>query len=342
MSRQFRWIVAPLVVLALSAPLFAQEQPPAAQQQDNPPQKIQQPDQQQDQQIQQSDRQSDRQSQADQGQAQQGQQAQQDQQGGRPGQLTDAIIAGWLIIANDAELQLAQSAQERARSPQLKQFLQAIEQDHDRLGNQLRKFAPDAPKLRETLAGRLRDRQGRAQDRIARRDQAAPQDPNQPQPQQADRERQDGQFRTGARDQQSGEGPLMVRVAHQLAERAVQGALRELDRYKPQDFDAAFLTMQVMQHQGLINEMDVLGQYASPELRQVIEQNRQGAEQHLTEARQLLIQVAQANRSQQQRTGESGEDRIDRDQDQNPQPQNRGNSPDQPNPDREQQPNQPQ
>lgn len=60
-------------------------------------------------------------------------------QPGRPGQpaISDQELAGWVLIDNRGEIQLAQFALEKTESPAVRQFAQRMIQDHQRFAQQL-------------------------------------------------------------------------------------------------------------------------------------------------------------------------------------------------------------
>jgi predicted outer membrane protein len=196
----------------------------------------------------------------------------------------DQQIAGWLILGNSAEVELARFAEQRASNDKVKEFAKQMVDGHTALINQLKQFAPDARTLTADERGAIR--QQLAQNRNAANpanpnapraaNPNAPQNPAQPQ-QTVTSQVQPGQ------QQQAPMGLLML----QVAERCVPAVEQELGHLKGADFDRAFIGTQTLDHAKMAAALEVLQQYASPELQGALAKALDHTQQHLTMARQI-------------------------------------------------------
>jgi predicted outer membrane protein len=87
-------------------------------------------------------------------------------------------------------------------------------------------------------------------------------------------------------------GPLDWNLIHeQLAQQCLESAKQELGRHQGANFDQAFMGMQLAGHMKMQDELKVLKNHASPELRQQIDKSLQVVQGHLQEARQIKEQL---------------------------------------------------
>jgi predicted outer membrane protein len=187
--------------------------------------------------------------------------------GGAAAQSADHQIAGLLAIGNQEEIALAKLASERVENEEVKQFAKMMIDDHTKVLQQLQKLAPDA-------AQQARLSQG--EDRVA-----------------AQNRNDTATERTASRN--AGFDP--IEVHKQIAQRCIESARKELADKQGAEADMCYMGQQLVLHQQMIDKQNVFAEYASPELRQAIEEATQGAEKHLEEAKQLVKQISpQASR----------------------------------------------
>jgi predicted outer membrane protein len=192
---------------------------------------------------------------------------------GRPRAVNaDRKIAVLMANCNKAEVKLARYALDRAESSEVRSFADSLQQDHDITLRQLRRFAPE-------IGGSDSSDSNRGY-----------------QPEQ----RRSGERTTRAWDDAT--------VAQQISERLVRKARDELSEKEGWEFDHSFVGQQLVAHQQDIARLEVYRQYASPELRQVIDESIQIAEGHEQEARDLASDL----RRSQDRDEYAGSDRRER------------------------------
>ena len=186
--------------------------------------------------------------------------------------MADREIAAWLILGNEAEIQLAQWAANRAQDKQVKQFAEAMVKQHAETLDQLRQFAPDTPRLQigQQSAGRPSER---PQEQVAAQPQNPPAAQTQTSRAEVDREGQHGL-------------PFTL-VAAEIAQRNLNGLEKELGEKKGSHFDHAFMGTQMMSHLALYNAQEVLRSYASPQLQNILDQSIQTTQSHWQQAKQV-------------------------------------------------------
>jgi predicted outer membrane protein len=189
--------------------------------------------------------------------------------------MADREIAAWLILGNEAEIQLAQWAANRAQDKQVKQFAEMMVKQHTETLDQLRQFAPDTPKLQigQQSAGPAGRQTERPQEQVAAQPQNAPAGQTQTSRAEIDREGQRGL-------------PFTL-VAAEIAQRNLNGLEKELGEKKGSHFDHAFMGTQMMSHLALYNAQEVLRSYASPQLQNILDQSIQTTQSHWQQAKQV-------------------------------------------------------
>ena len=197
----------------------------------------------------------------------------------------DAPIAACLILGNQEEMTLAKFAQQRSQNEQVKQFAQKMAQAHQQATSQLEKFAPQGVSLTlngddrsgTTRSGDVRtgttrsgdDRSGTTQPRTA---------VNQP-------GRTNSDSNTGDMHHQ------MLEMQKAIAQECLNLTQRELSEKEGVKFDQCFMAQQIGAHIGMLAKLTGSEQYASAELQQVVEKQRQTAQQHLQMAKQIMQQL---------------------------------------------------
>jgi predicted outer membrane protein len=192
----------------------------------------------------------------------------------------DQTIAQCLAIKNQEEVGLAKLAAQHSQNPQVKQFADKLIKAHSQMLEQLRKFGGAEIAL-HSAAGAGRD-QATAAREPGRRPGAT--------------ESQ----RTAARE---AGGVNFIDIERQIAEKCLQNAEKEWSKQQGAEADKHFLGAQIIGHQQMINSLEVLQQHAGPELQAVIEKGISSTQQHLSEAEQLMKQLAHAGGQNPARSG---------------------------------------
>jgi predicted outer membrane protein len=82
----------------------------------------------------------------------------------------------------------------------------------------------------------------------------------------------------------------------QIADQCVAAARKDWDAKKDRDADICYMGHQIVGHEDMLHTQQVLRQYASAELQQVIDQGINGAQSHLDRARQIMDNLAPPER----------------------------------------------
>ena len=191
------------------------------------------------------------------------------QPGAQAGQANqfDHNLAVCLALGNQEEIELAQFAQERAQSPQVKQFAQMMIEEHQRALSQLKQADPQLASVNLELKVPA----GATETTGA----ATP-----------------GAQRTTTAGAQGGQNQ-MIDFARDLRQECLNLVTQELGRKQGAEFDKAYIGQQAGAHMFMLAEARVAQRYVqNDQLRPVIQQGEQMAEHHLAQARQIKEQLA--------------------------------------------------
>jgi len=81
------------------------------------------------------------------------------------------------------------------------------------------------------------------------------------------------------------------KIHEQMAQQCLESSKQELGRHQGADLDQAYMGMQLAGHMKMQDELKVLRNHASPELRQQIDKSLQVVQGHLQQARQIKEQL---------------------------------------------------
>jgi predicted outer membrane protein len=205
-------------------------------------------------------------------------------------QYLTEYFADQLMLANHSEIELAKIAQERSTNNEVKQFAKMLIDDHTQLDAKLKQAAPKAAEtfaenrrvatdlgriarnIRERVSDRVTDRETPAVDRV--------------------------QTRTAARE--LGEQLALTRLCqinHAAARNHQELSKRLLEKYQGQDFDMAFLGMQIGAHGWLLSELQALNGVGTPEFQEIVGSATQSVQHHLEQAKALSKKLEGDRRS---------------------------------------------
>jgi predicted outer membrane protein len=169
----------------------------------------------------------------------------------------------------------------KTQNPKVKQFAEMIAKDHGKLAADLEKFGATPVDLaavhgaQHTAPGApAAGREARTAERKERREERA--------------ERSEA----GVTEQRTAAKLDFVDAKRQMAQRCLENARQCWNEKSGHEADMAFVGSQLVLHQQMIDAQEVLRQYASPELQQVIDQGIEGSRAHLTHAKQLIEELS--------------------------------------------------
>lgn len=173
------------------------------------------------------------------------------------GQAQDQLFAEWLAATNFIEVKLAELAKEKAETDKVKELAQQIRDDHKKFCDRLAQAVPGA----KLDIAEKQDRPAAERDRaLVRRGPSA-----------------------------EAISPEFAREVSQEFLSRMKDELKDLDGKK---FDQAYLGYQVLHHHSLLAWLDVAKDKVSPQLREVIEKEREAAQDHLDKSKKLMEELA--------------------------------------------------
>ena len=198
----------------------------------------------------------------------------------------DAHFAACLILGSQNEIVIAKLAEQRSQSPEVKEFAQMIQKDHQQCITNLEKIAgnltPNRRSAKEPVGETRRD--SRTED--AGNGRAISKDAKRTEPEQ----RKDGkvQAQVGVTEMPK---EMHFQIHQEIADECLSSTQRELASKKGREFDACFIGMQIAAHMYLIDEMKVFERHASPELQTVLAKGLKETEEHLAQAKSIMTDI---------------------------------------------------
>jgi predicted outer membrane protein len=218
----------------------------------------------------------------------------------------DQQIAAVLLGGNRNEVELAKLAQQRAKSDSVKEFASHMIKDHTQQVEKLSKMAGNlgahstqggaATERRETRKvpaeeGRedARDdrREGRADARETRREGAA-RDERREGRAEAREDRREERTTTTTTAAAGGQSLNWVAVHQEIADQCLQSARKELTKYEGDDFDKAYIGLQIAQHMEMLDKLQVFRRHASQNMQGDLDEAIETVQGHLKHARQIM------------------------------------------------------
>jgi predicted outer membrane protein len=172
-------------------------------------------------------------------------------------------IVGCLLSKNQAEVEIAEFAQQQAQTPEVKEFAQKMVQEHGKLVQQLQKLA-------STKTG---DRAGTTATREVAGQDAAD---------------QNATNRTSSNNSAIDQ---LLTLERQITERCTQAAREELQQKQGVEFDKCYMAAQIGGHMHMLAALEVIQQQGPEQIQQVAQQAHPKVKQHLDHAKQIMKQL---------------------------------------------------
>jgi putative membrane protein len=182
---------------------------------------------------------------------------------GSQSQDVQRYVANCLLSKNQAEVEIAEFAQQQAQTPEVKEFAQKMVQDHGKLVKQLQQIA----------GTQTSDRAGTTATRDAAGQNAADQNT-------VNRTAENN----SAVDQ-------LVALERQITERCTQAAREELQQKQGVEFDKCYIGSQIGGHMHMLAALEVIEQQGPEQLKQISQQAQPQVKQHLDQAKQIAKQL---------------------------------------------------
>lgn len=202
-------------------------------------------------------------------------------------QQLEQLFATKLMIANQGVVDLSKMATEKASSDKVKEFAQTLVKEHESL-------CRDIEKLQASKGRSKSDGQSQA-GRTTSGQQGQPGQPGQTAGRQAG---QPGQTagRQGQGGQQSGDSQGIIDKLESIAEKSskkqLEMAKEMLEKRDGENFDMAFVGLQVAAHTRAVADLSALQGVGSKEMQDVVKQAEDATKKHLEKAKDLAEQLS--------------------------------------------------
>ena len=228
-------------------------------------------------------------------------------------QSVDQTLATCVAICNQEEIAIAKFAQEKASSPEVKEFAKMLVKDHQAFLEKLGKFAPEA-----SQEGYLNDKhEPSANDRsraTSRNDKTAGVE--------AKVEVAGGELKvsagkiqqtgaTDAADRQHGHAINFVQLHREIAEECIRNSKEMLSEKEGKQFDECFVGHQIAAHAAMRTKLKVFERHASGELKEVLAKGGETTERHMKKAEELMKELAHADSTSRKVSSSSKKERSD-------------------------------
>lgn len=191
----------------------------------------------------------------------------------------DHTIAQWLTLDNEMEVAMNRLASEKISNKKLREFADNMIKQHGQTLEQLRRFG-----------GVAHQERGNADATVRTNANEAPANPPV-----APRTSPNANPNVGATAQAQPAGFNFLEVKRRIGQQCLTSAREAYKDKEGRHADECYLGHQIVAHEHMIDTQKVLREYASPQLKALIDQNIQTAEQHLEQAKSLMHEVAAAD-----------------------------------------------
>jgi len=242
----------------------------------------------------------------------------------------DAQLASCLLIGNQKEVTISQFASERAKHEKVKEFAKQMVKDHTQAISMLQRFAgPDAGKdLSSSESTRTRRTETKRSTTTADSNEKNRDSNNRDSAKSADaipRTDSDSPLTTNPADRNANDRPatsVQVRTEHdampdkmlaiqrEVAQKCIAMAKHELEQSN--NFDQAYVGMQIAEHMGMIAHLETYKSYASADLGKVIQESLDTAQGHLRHAKELVMEISHDSASGNRSNANSNSDASNR------------------------------
>ncbi len=193
--------------------------------------------------------------------------------------VIDSHLAACLILGNEEEVALGRFAAQHASSEQVKQFAQQMVDQHSKAISKLQPFSPEVTSLE--LTSNSEQEQGQQQNQPQRQGQSQ------------------NQLITAGQNAQGDAnlGQQMLAIERDAKQQCLDLTQKELGEKRGEEFDHAYIGQQMGGHIQMIAALTAFERHASPELQQVLSEQKRTAEQHLQHLKQLMPDSASVSKT---------------------------------------------
>jgi predicted outer membrane protein len=210
-------------------------------------------------------------------------------------------LLGKLVLMNECEIQLSKVAQKRSSTQEVKEFARMLEQDHSKLNEKIRAANPDFEKLidKKRFQNQTTGIQNPENASPAEKQPGSQKEPNElaqnpAAPKQENKE--EGETRTTQKatfpDNPEWEGKSVYHILKhdcEASQKFLQASIKMLEEHQGQDFDMAFLGLQIAGHTRALAELEAVDSSTvqDEQCREILREAKTGVQKHLQHAKQL-------------------------------------------------------
>lgn len=228
----------------------------------------------------------------------------------------DQKIAVCLLLGNQEEVALAQFAQQRSQNDQVRQFAEQMIEHHQQAISQIQQAAPETAALNLQLQGGQGEGgasgaasgQSSTQGSTSRSGAGGTAGANSTSASgTAGSTASSGAGRnsgtsatagssgaggtTGGAGASSGQDQQAIQLAHQIKQECLNLTQQQLAEKQGADFDKGYMAQQVAAHVSMLAELRGSKNFAGSQLQEIISQGEQMTQQHLDQAKQIVMQL---------------------------------------------------
>jgi predicted outer membrane protein len=196
---------------------------------------------------------------------------------GKQSREIEQYVAARLLAENEAEVELSRFAQQHATSSEVKEFSEAILQDHQKMIQQLQR-----------LAGSVRSQGQNGRSSATGTADNSTRSTSSPGGGLSVNSLGPGGTTSAPPSAASGSVHQLIQIDRQIIERKTDATRRELQRKSGAEFDKLFVRTAINAHIHDLAALEVSGQQSEGELARIAQQARPTVQPHLDHAKQLM------------------------------------------------------
>jgi len=208
----------------------------------------------------------------------------------------DQYVLACVIKENQGEIEVSKIAQQRASSPEVKEFAAKMIKEHTAFLGKLQAAQGGDAAQGQNRQQRRNERQQQRQVDNTATDNATNE------PRSTDRDattERDGNVRAGARaaaGEMAGRGQslpvqTLTSISDEIHDRCLAALKQELEQKEGADFDKMFMGVQCGAHMKMASTLEVLQSHVSQDLSQTLKDGSETAKQHFTHAKEIAMKI---------------------------------------------------
>lgn len=183
-------------------------------------------------------------------------------------------IAVWILLGNEEEVALGQFAESRAQHPEVKKFAQQMVEHHRQVIQKVQQAAPETVDHNLQLKSTTNPRGAASTTPLSETAGV-----------------RTASAETPVAGQPADHNQQGVQLAQAIKQECLNLTEQELAQKQGVEFDKAYIGQQIGAHMGMLAQLRGSRQFASGELKPLIDEGEKMTQQHLDQAKQLMAQL---------------------------------------------------